>query len=226
MGARILIIEDEEPIRRGLCDVLAYHGHTPTGVGDGEAGLEHALSGGYDLLMVDVMLPGMDGFTITERVRAVHPAQAVMLLTARGAESDVLRGFSCGADDYVTKPFSVAQLLARVQALLRRVGGAPRERFTVGPATIDADALVAEVDGATTELTPRDVEVLAYLAERPGCVVSREDLLQQVWGYAKVERVETRCVDMAISKLRRRLATITSVDVIETVRGAGYRAGG
>ena len=223
MGATILVIEDEEPIRRGLCDVLAYHGHQPTGVGDGTQGLERALSGSYDLLMIDVMLPGVDGFTIARKVREQHPSQAMVILTAKGAESDVLQGFAAGADDYVTKPFSVAQLLARVEALLRRIGRAPRDRFTVGPATIDADALTAEAHGRSIDITTRDVEVLAYLAERPGCVVTREDLLQGVWGYAKVERVETRCVDMQISKLRRRLAEIVDADVVETVRGAGYR---
>ncbi len=223
MGATILVIEDEEPIRRGLCDVLAYHGHAPSGAADGTRGLEQALTGAYDLLLVDVMLPGVDGFSITRAVRERHPTQAVLILTAKGAEADVLEGFAAGADDYVTKPFSVAQLLARVEALLRRVGRAPRDQFAVGPATIDAGALVAELDGRRADLSARDVEVLGFLAERPGVVVTREELLQGVWGYQKVERVETRCVDMHISKLRRKLAEITDVDLVETVRGAGYR---
>ena len=169
------------------------------------------------------MLPGMDGTSVLRSLRESGNDVPVICLTARTAEGDRIEHLVAGADDYVTKPFSVAQLLARVEALLRRVGRAPRERFGVGPATIDADALLAEAEGRSIELTPRDVEVLTFLAERPGCVVSREELLQGVWGYQRVERVETRCVDMQISKLRRRLAEITDAEVIETVRGAGYR---
>ncbi|MBX2800263.1 MAG: response regulator transcription factor [Myxococcales bacterium] len=223
--ARILVIEDEEPIRRGLCDVLVLHGHDPTGSATGDDGLARGLEEDWDLLLVDVMLPGVDGFTICRRVRQRHPSRGILMLTARGSEDDILEGFSAGADDYVTKPFSVAQLLARVQALLRRTG--PKNvpvRFELGPAVIDADALQLEIDGECLALTRRDVKLLGYLTERPGRVVSREELLLDVWGYQCVDRVETRCVDMHISKFRRRLAEISDVELIETVRGAGYKA--
>ena len=116
----VLVVEDEEAIRVGICDVLAFHGIQPLGVDDGDVGLAEALTGKHDLLVLDVMLPGTDGFTICRTVREKLPSQAILMLTAKGAESDILEGFRCGADDYVPKPFSVAQLVARVQAL--RVG--------------------------------------------------------------------------------------------------------
>ncbi|HHO53886.1 MAG TPA: response regulator transcription factor [Deltaproteobacteria bacterium] len=223
---RILVIEDEAPILRGLCDVLTFHGYTVHGIDNGPEGLASASPGGWDLLLVDVMLPGLDGFTLCRQIRERHPTQAILLLTARGSEDDILEGFGAGADDYVTKPFSVAQLLARIEALLRRSGGAPRPTFQLGPVTIEVETLVAVLEGATVELSRRDVALLAYLTDRPGCPVSREELLREVWGYRCVSRVETRCVDMHVSKLRRRLALLTDDELVQTVRGAGYRAGG
>ncbi|MEZ4240001.1 MAG: response regulator transcription factor [Myxococcota bacterium] len=222
---QILVIEDEAPIRVGLCDVLAYHGLHPVPAPDGDVGLREALTGRFALLLVDVMLPGVDGFTICRRVREALPSQAMILLTAKGAEADVLEGFASGADDYVCKPFSVAQLMARVQALLRRAGVHGHRRFSVGAATVDADALRLEVDGRTVEVTPRDVEILAYLAERKDRVVARDELLHDIWGFRRTDRVETRCVDMHLSKLRRKIAQVTAEELIETVRGAGYRVG-
>jgi len=118
----ILVVEDEPAIRTGLCDVLAFRGYAPTGVGTGDDGLREAASGRYALVLLDVMLPGMSGFDICRKVRMRLPEQPILMLTARGAEDDVLEGFRCGADDYLTKPFSVAELLARLEALLRRAG--------------------------------------------------------------------------------------------------------
>lgn len=219
------MIEDEEPIRVGLCDVLAFHGLAPTPARDGDEGLRFALTGRFALLMVDVMLPGIDGFTVCRRVREQHPSQAILVLTARGAEADVLEGFAAGADDYVAKPFSVAQLMARVHALLRRAGVRGNRRFTIGLARVDADALRLEGEHGAVDLTPRDVEVLAYLVERNDRVVPRDELLRAVWGFQRIERVETRCVDMHLSKLRKKIALATDAPLIETVRGAGYRIG-
>lgn len=220
----ILVIEDEKAIRTGICDVLAFKGYRPVGVERGDDGLREALTGSHTLCIVDVMLPGIDGFTICTRVREALPRQALMVLTARGAEEDVLRGFASGADDYVTKPFSVAQLVARVEALLRRTLAEVADRFYLGPVTIDAERLLAVRGDSRVDLSPRDVEVLAALARQPGKVVSRTDLLRQVWGYARAEALETRCVDMHIVKLRRKLEPLVDADLlIETVRGAGYR---
>lgn len=243
-GRAILVVEDEAPIREGICDLLAYHGHRPTGVGDGQRGLDQALTGHYDLVMLDVMLPGLDGFAICERLRAARPGQAILMLTARGREQDVLRGFECGCDDYVSKPFSLAILRARIEALLRRrtepadgeTTGADthgetsdedrRARTrTLGALELDLDNLRARVGATSVELTTRDVDVLEYLAAEEHRVVPRIDLLREVWGYERAEKLETRCVDMHVVKLRRRLAELLpdQPSPIETVRGVGYR---
>ena len=225
----ILVVEDEHAIRIGLCDVLAYHGFAPTGVDNGDDGLAEALTGRYRLLLLDVMLPGVDGFTIARTVRQRLPKQAILMLTAKGAESDVLEGFKSGADDYVSKPFSVPQLVARVHALVRRAAPEAARQFHLGGLEIDADRLVASRGSAAEELSPRDVEVLAYFSSAaPGKVVSREELLRDVWGYARAEALETRCVDMHIAKLRKKLVPLEAGgdSLIETVRGAGYRVRG
>ncbi len=223
MKPRILVVEDERAIRMGICDLLAFHGYAPVGVAHGSEGLDRALRGDWELLLLDVMLPGVDGFTICQRAREARPHQAILLLTARGSEQDVLQGFEAGADDYVTKPFSVAQLVARVKALLRRVGVRPAERFQAGPVTVDGQRLSASHGERSVELSLRDVELLAHFASAGDRALGRDELLREVWGYQRVEAVETRCVDMQVVKLRRKLATLTQDPVIETVRGVGYR---
>ena len=219
----ILVVEDEEAIRRGLCDVLVFQGHAPVAAATGTDGLALALSGDFPLILLDVMLPGVDGFTICKRTRAVNPGVAILMLTARGSEADVLEGFQAGADDYVTKPFSVAQLLARVDALLRRNKARPRRQWKMGAVDVDADNFRVESGQRAVDITARDVEVLEYFASAQGRIVSREELLKEVWGYARVDNVETRCIDMHIAKLRKKLAQINALSLIETVRGAGYR---
>jgi DNA-binding response OmpR family regulator len=225
-GARILVVEDELAIQRGLCDVLAYRGHAPTGVADGEAGLRAGLDGGWDLVVLDVMLPGRSGFEVCEALREHDPRLPILMLTARGAEEDVLRGFRCGSDDYVTKPFSLAELLARVEALLRRSARGERASlpppFAVGAWRIDPERLGAERDGETIELSRREIEILALLVRERGRIVSRRLLLADVWGMPAPDRVETRTVDMHIAKLRRKLGE-DGRRLIETVRGEGYR---
>ena len=223
---RILVVEDEIAIREGICDVLVFHGYEPHGIGDGSLGQIEAQSGRYDLVILDVMLPGTDGFTICRALRQTHPRQAIMMLTARGDESDILEGFRCGADDYVSKPFSVAQLIARIHALLRRSGARPARRFVIGTLEVDAELNRVGVGEKHIEISPRDVEVLAWLAGAEGRTVSRAELLREVWGYQRVESVQTRCVDMHIAKLRRKLGVITDAGLIETVRGSGYRVRG
>jgi two-component system response regulator RegX3 len=225
-AARVLVIEDEDAIRRGLCDVLAYHGHEPESAERGDTGLARALSGEHDLLLLDVMLPGVDGFTICEQVRAAHPKLPILMLTARGSEEDVLNGFRCGSDDYVTKPFSVAELIARIEALLRRTlaerTDAEPEPFSIGPYVVDAGRLHATVAGAAREpipLTRREIDILALFAQETGRIVSRRRLLQEIWGYPSPDRVETRSVDMQLMRLRRKLDGVH----IETIRGEGYR---
>ncbi len=221
---RILVVEDEPAIRRGLLDVLAHHGYEVSGAASGEAGLRDALAGGFELVVLDVMLPGLSGFDVCERLRAAQPRLPILMLTARGAEEDVLRGFRAGADDYVTKPFSLAELLARVQALLRRAGERAPETiapFRVGALEIEPARLVAKNGSDETSLTRREVELLALLAEERGRIVSRRALLRQVWRFERADHIETRTVDMHVAKLRKKLGAAR--DLIETVRGEGYR---
>ena len=227
---RILVVEDEEAIRIGLCDVLVFRGYEPEGIARGDEGLTRALERKHALVLLDIMLPGLDGFEVCERLRAANVQTPVLMLTARGAEEDVLRGFRCGADDYVIKPFSVAELTVRVEALLRRSGagnGGATDPFDFGKWQVDPSALCARSDRGreVVDLTSRDVEILHLFATDRGRIVSRRRLLGDVWGFPEPERVETRSVDMHIAKLRRKLGQ-SGASLIETVRGEGYRHAG
>ena len=221
---KILLVEDEAAIREGICDVLAYHGFTPSAAATGTEGLERALSGEFPLVILDVMLPGIHGLDICRKVRAELPDQVILMLTAKGSEEDVVAGFRAGADDYVTKPFSVRELVARVEALSRRSAkledGA--DAFEFGIWKIDRSRLTAERDGESHELTPREVELLALFERERGRIVSRRLLLKEVWGMSHAEDVETRTVDVHIAKLRKKIGSDSGAR-IETVRGAGYR---
>jgi DNA-binding response OmpR family regulator len=222
----VLVVEDEESIRRGLCDVLAFHGHAPEGVERGDEGLRRALANQHALVILDVMLPGMNGFDICREIRAQLPGLPILMLTARGAEPDVLEGFRAGADDYVTKPFSVAELMARVDALLRRSGARSEEAeeppFSFGDWRVEPSALRAHCGSRSVELTRREASLLALFAREAGRILSRRRLLREIWGFADPERIETRTVDMHIAKLRKKLDAIGDA-LIETVRGEGYR---
>lgn len=223
--ARILVVEDEEPIRRGLCDVLAYHGHAPVEAEDGRVGLELALGGGFALVLLDIMLPGRSGFDVCRELREQGDGVPVLMLTARGSEEDVLEGFRCGADDYVTKPFSVAELTARVEAILRRSGGLREEAsadFEFGPWRVDPENLRAVRNEDRIELTAREIEILRLFLREHGRIVSRRMLLAEVWRAPDPDRLETRTVDMQIAKLRKKIDE-GSTSLLETVRGAGYR---
>ncbi len=224
---RILIVEDEVAIRTGLIDVFTYHGYETAHATEGPEGLRMALGGRFDLVLLDVMLPGMDGFEICQRIREQHPDQAVIMLTAKTEEEDIVHGLSLGADDYVAKPFSVTQLVLRVQAVLRRTRpSAPVEQHIrlSEHLVLDVLNLSASRDGEALGFTRREMEVLSYLfanRERP---VSREELLTGVWGYARELGIETRTVDIHIAKLRRKIEDDPrSPKHLLTVRGAGYR---
>lgn len=225
---QVLVVEDEAPIRDGLCDVLAFRGYAPIGVDAGDAGLREASRGCFALVLLDVMLPGLSGFDVCRTLRERIPDQPILLLTARGAEADVLEGFRCGADDYVTKPFSVAELMMRVEALLRRSGRLPSAAevpFAFAGWHVDPVERTAARDGARTELSRLEVGLLALLARERGRIVSRRMLLRTVWGLQHVDGIQTRTVDVHIAKLRRKLG-LDEGCVIETVRGEGYRFSG
>lgn len=223
----ILIVEDEEAIRTGLIDVLLYHGFTAEGVADGHAGLEKARSGKYDLILLDVMLPGMNGFEICNRIREQDREQPIIMLTAKSADEDIIQGLRLGADDYVAKPFSVAQLVLRIQAVLRRARVDMENNHHIdlgGAMTIDTRNLCAQRADEQVAFTRREMDILQYLhanRERP---VPREELLNKIWGYAKDLDLETRTVDIHIAKLRRKIeADPANPRYLVTVRGAGYR---
>ena len=224
ISARILVVEDEEHIREGLGDVLAYHGYQPSLCEDGEAGLAAALGEGVDAVILDLMLPGMSGLDVCGRLRQERPGLPILMLTAKGSEDDIVRGLRAGADDYVPKPFSIRELLARLEALLRRTGVLEASSgFAFGPWQVDPEELRAADGDRTVDLSAREIELLSLLARRRGRVISRRTLLQEVWGMNHVEDIETRTVDVHIAKLRRKLGRAGSA-LIETVRGIGYRA--
>ncbi|MEO1175296.1 MAG: response regulator transcription factor [Myxococcota bacterium] len=221
---RVLVVEDEAPIRTGLCDVLVYHGYEPDPVESGEDGLARASEERFDLVLLDVMLPGISGFDACKSLRERKPDQPIIMLTAKGSEEDVIHGFSCGADDYVTKPFSVRELMVRIEALMRRSGRAAEaaSTFSFGPWTIDRPASRARSADSALDLTAREVGILSLLAAEQGRIVSRRRLLRDVWEAHNAENLITRTVDMHVAKLRKKIDT-GSTSLIETVRGQGYR---
>jgi len=220
--SRVLVVEDELSIARGLCDVLSFRGYQVAAIADGHAALEQCAAERFDLLLLDVMLPGLDGLRVCQQLRARGDEVPVVMLTAKGSEDDILRGFEAGADDYVTKPFSVRELLARVQALLKRSARHNSECFRVGPFDVDPSRSVARSDEQEVSLTAREVQILKLLAEDPGRIVSRRVLLREAWQMTNPEHLETRTVDMHIAKLRKKLGK-SADGLVETVRGQGYR---
>jgi two-component system response regulator RegX3 len=224
---KILVVEDEAAIRDGLADVLVYHGYQVDAVGDGKQGLAKALSGRYDLLLLDVMLPGRDGFSICEEVRKFDRDQPIILLTAKTSDEDIVNGLTLGADDYVAKPFAIAQLVLRVKAVLRRSRAVAQSAAKIvldGDVEIDTRNLSGRRGAEALAFTRREMEILQYLksnAERP---VSRAELLTRVWGYDRTADIETRTVDIHIAKLRRKIEPDAKEPRnLVTVRGAGYR---
>ena len=222
--ARILIVEDETAIRVGLVDIFVYHGYEVDTAEHGEEGLSKALSGLFDLILLDVMLPGIDGFEICNRIRQQDRQQAVIMLTAKSSDEDIIQGLTLGADDYVSKPFSVTQLVLRVQAVLRRSGiGDSTEREIKLPNGLLVDTENLSANGGIA-FTRREMDVLQYLYSQSERPVPREELLIKVWGYASHMEIETRTVDIHIAKLRRKIETNpANPECIVTVRGAGYR---
>jgi DNA-binding response OmpR family regulator len=218
---RILIVEDNADLALGLRNNLEIEGYAVEVAADGPAGLRRALDGSPDLVILDVMLPGMDGFRVLRALREEKRTMPVLVLTARGEEADKVRGLKLGSDDYVTKPFGLLELLARVEALLRRgVAAAAIDR--IGDIEIDRSARTVTKSGAAVELAPKEYELLLALVDANGAVVSRLDLMQKVWGYA--DSVITRTIDTHIAVLRRKLeADPAKPRHVITARKVGYR---
>lgn len=222
---RILTIEDDPAIRRGIVDALSFSGYTPVEAADGKIGMRLATDGGYDLLLLDLVLPGHSGLDILRAVRQVRPTQPVIILSARGEEADRVAGLQLGADDYVVKPFSVKELLARVEAVLRRSPERPCAVPIVRFPGVLVDLERREVrydDGTRVELSEKEAELLGYLAANPGRAISRDELLQRVW-QLNPRGLATRTIDMHVTRLREKLHDDSSEPrVVLTVRGKGY----
>jgi two-component system alkaline phosphatase synthesis response regulator PhoP len=226
--SRILVVEDNPDLAFGLRNNLEIEGYDVVLAEDGPAGLSAARSASPDLIILDLMLPGLDGYRVLRALREEGRHIPVLILTARGEEADKVRGFRLGADDYVTKPFGVLELLARVQALLRRAslgsaGGdvlGERERF--GEVEVDRAARCVTRRGEMIDLTPMEFDLLIALLKRRGAVASRHELLREVWGYHAA--VVSRTVDTHVAELRRKLEENPAIPrYILTVRKAGYR---
>ncbi len=222
---KILTIEDDPAIRRGIVDALRFAGYEPLEAADGQTGLEMALRREYDLLLLDLVLPGPDGFEILQEVRKLRPTLPVIILSARGEETDRVRGLRDGADDYVVKPFSVKELLARVEAVMRRTAERPSDVSAIAIPGGTIDLRRREVrfdDGRRAELSERELELVHYLAGNSGRAIARDELLANVWGISP-RGLSTRTIDMHIARLREKLEQdLSRPAVILTVRGKGY----
>jgi DNA-binding response OmpR family regulator len=221
-GVRILVVEDEPSLRDGIVDLLRGDGHEIVAAGDGVAGVEAGLREPFELVVLDLMLPRLDGMEVCRRLRAARPGLPILMLTARGSEDDKVRGLMEGADDYVTKPFSARELLARVRVLGRRAPqGESLDEIALDGAVIDLARMVVVRGDARTTLTPREVGIVRWLYQHQERVVTRAELLERVFGQRG--DLQTRAVDMAIAVLRKKLeADPAKPALIVSVKGAGY----
>jgi DNA-binding response OmpR family regulator len=222
--ARILVVEDDTALLRGLLDVLVFNGYEVKGVEDGGVGLKVGVDEQFDLILLDVMLPTFDGFSICKEIRKQKPTQGIIIITAKGAEEDIITGFKSGADDYITKPFSLREVMVRVEAVLRRTGKnlGDEEVHHLG-IYFDGKNLKAFAGDQAVELTRREMDIIIYLHRHRERIVSKKELLTEVWRYADAG-IETRTVDIHMLKLRKKItALIGDPPFIETVRGEGYR---
>ena len=227
---RILVVEDERSLREALIDLLGRRGFEVEAVADGMSAVERGESSEIDLVLLDLALPRLDGVEACRRLRMARPALPILILTARGSEDDRVKGLSAGADDYLTKPFGSAELLARVEALRRRASIAPSdaERVEIDGCVLDLGRGQAQRNGDAVPLTAREVGILRWLHRHRARAVSRAELLQTIWGAPAeaIDEIETRTVDMTIANLRQKIE-LEPADprIIVTVKGIGYAWG-
>ena len=217
---QILIAEDDAEIRMALERILDYEGYRTRTVADGAAALEAVKDHPPDLIVLDVMMPFVDGLTVCRRIREHGDRTPVLMLTARHELSDRVEGLDAGADDYVVKPFELEELLARLRALLRRVAGSDQDVLEVGPLHLDVPRRQVEVDGVTVELTRTEFAILELLMRNEGIVLERSTIYDRVWGYDFGD--SSRSLDVHVGYLRRKLEADGTPRVIETVRGVGF----
>jgi DNA-binding response OmpR family regulator len=220
----ILVIEDDPAVRTGIVDTLEYGGYRTLEAADGHAGMKMALQANYRLLLLDIVMPGPSGFEILSVLKKARPGQAVIMLSARGEEADRVRGLVGGADDYVVKPFSMKELLARVDAVLRRTHERPSSaaRHEILGTDIDLnESRIRFPDGSTADLSEKENQLLRYLIDAGGRTVTRAEILRQVWNLDPT-RIETRTIDMHMAHLRAKLGADIAACIV-TERGKGYR---
>jgi len=222
--AHILVVEDDTALLRGLLDVLVYNGYEVKGVEDGGQALNTGLKEIFDLILLDVMLPTLDGFSICKEIRKQKPSQGIIMITAKGSEDDIVTGFNAGADDYISKPFSLREVMVRVEAVLRRTGKNPGDvEIRLHDIVFDGKNLIAEYQNQILELTRKEMDIIAYLHRHRDRIVSKKELLTEVWHYADAD-IETRTVDIHMLKLRKKIASlIGDTPFVNTIRGEGYR---
>ena len=223
---RILVVEDEKALREGLVDLLEGEGHDVVAAADGVDGLEKARDPKVELVLLDLMMPKMDGLAVCETLREERPSLPILMLTAKGAEEEKVQGLQAGADDYVTKPFGPRELLARVEALGRRATTQPEppQTLELDACTIDVGRLYAQRGDVKVSLTAREASILSWLYAHRSRAVSRAELLTEVWG-ASAEQ-QTRTVDMTIANLRQKIEIDpTQPKIVVTIKGVGYAWG-
>lgn len=221
---RVLVVEDSERLRRSVTEALRRTGYAVDEAADGEAGLHYALTGTYDVIVLDLMLPNVDGLTVLRRVRRAGGRVGVLILTARDAVESRVEGLKAGSDDYLIKPFALEELLARVQAVGRRAQGAMAGTVVrVGALEIDTGARVVKREGMPVDLSAREYALLEFLALRKGAVVSRTEIEERL--YAEVQEVTSNVVDSAVCALRRKIDPPDGPSFIRTRRGMGYVLG-
>lgn len=216
---KILMVEDEPNIARFVELELSHEGYEVIKAEDGREGLRLAEEGGADLMLLDIMLPGLNGLEVLRRLRR-SSALPVIMLTARDAVMDKVTGLDMGADDYITKPFSIEELLARIRSALRKKSQQTLPQMTIGPLTMDVARHLVTVEGEAVDLTGREFSLLQVLMENAGIVLGRDMLMERVWGYDFMG--ETNLVDVYIRYLRAKIAEMTPRRMIQTVRGIGY----
>ncbi len=224
--ANLLIVEDEIAIQQGLVDLFVFNGYDVEAHSDGKEGLNAALNGHFDCILLDVMLPSMDGFSICNEIRKQSRRQPIIMLTAKNAEEDVINGLTLGADDYISKPFSIRELLLRVEAILRLSGKQQvQDQLQIGKhLEIDVINLSGKLNGQSVLFTRREVDVLCYLKDNQHKPVSRKELLTEIWKYNPNADIDTRTVDIHIAKLRKKIELDhKNPKHLITVRGEGYK---
>jgi DNA-binding response OmpR family regulator len=217
----VLIVEDETKLGAALEEGLGQAHHTVDVAQDGEEGLEYARCSPYDVIVLDVMLPKVDGFEVCRRLRATGARTPILMLTARDAVGDRIAGLDSGADDYLTKPFAFGELLARIRALLRRDAPSRASVLQLADLTLDPAAQRVEWAGQPVEMTAREYRILEALIRRPGWIVSRDALIESIWGFDFPDT--SNVVEVYGGRIRRKLAEHGAPPLIQTVRGAGYR---